>query len=169
MTDPILSAKLILSSPDETAALAEWLAPLLVAGDVVLLDGPIGAGKSHFCRALIQARLAAEDMHEDVPSPTFTLVQVYDLTDVSIWHADLYRLSSPQQAQELGLEEAFAEAITLIEWPDRLGEMVPKTALTLHITPLVDSDAREVEFSASTPHWRHILSELSDNWPGKHG
>ncbi|MFZ1725956.1 MAG: tRNA (adenosine(37)-N6)-threonylcarbamoyltransferase complex ATPase subunit type 1 TsaE [Albidovulum sp.] len=168
MTDPIPFTSLILSSPDETAALAEHLAPLLVAGDVVLLDGPIGAGKSHFCRSLIQARLAAENMHEDVPSPTFTLVQVYDLADVSIWHADLYRLSSPQQAEELGLEEAFAEAITLIEWPDRLDKLMPKSALTLHISPVFDSDVREVEFFASAPRWQQFLSGLSANWSGKH-
>ena len=92
---------------------------LLRAGDCVLLEGPIGAGKTHFCRALIRARLGRE---EDVPSPTFTLVQTYD-ADVEIWHADLYRLSHPDEALELGLEDAFASAICLVEWPERLGEL----------------------------------------------
>ena len=164
MTETALTAKFALTSPDATAALAEWLAPRLVAGDVVLLDGPIGAGKSHFCRAIIQTRLASVGMAEDVPSPTFTLVQVYDLPEVSIWHADLYRLSSADQAVELGLEDAFEDAITLIEWPDRLGQFTPKKALTLHISYAGDPETRNFTFSASDPRWRATLTDMSEKW-----
>lgn len=118
-----------------TEALGRWLAGQLAAGDVLLLDGAIGAGKTHLARALIQHRLAAAGRHEDVPSPTFTLVQVYDTGTEEIWHADLYRLSSPAELVELGLEEAFDTALCLIEWPDRLGGLTPPQALTLRLRP----------------------------------
>lgn len=122
---PALS--LYLATPDDTARLGCWFARHLQAGDCVLLQGPIGAGKSHFARAFIQARLGRT---EDVPSPTFTLVQTYE-ADVDIWHADLYRLTHPDEVLELGLEAAFDTAICLIEWPDRLGRHQPSGALRM--------------------------------------
>lgn len=117
--------------PDEeaTSALGSRLAGLLQKGDTLLLEGPIGAGKSHLARALIRARLGRM---EDVPSPTFTLVQTYD-SDPDIWHADLYRLTHPDEVLELGLEDAFATAICLVEWPDRLGPHLPKDALRIRL------------------------------------
>ena len=114
-----------------TEALAARLAPRLRVGDTLLLSGEIGAGKSAFCRALIRARLGRS---EDVPSPTFTLVQVYEAPDGDIWHCDLYRLSHLDEALELGLDTAFEEAICLIEWPDRLGPAAPPDALRLAFT-----------------------------------
>ncbi|EBA14114.1 tRNA (adenosine(37)-N6)-threonylcarbamoyltransferase complex ATPase subunit type 1 TsaE [Roseobacter sp. CCS2] len=117
-----------LADEKATAALATQIAPRLKAGDTLLLEGEIGAGKSAFARALIRARLGRM---EDVPSPTFTLVQTYEDDHGDIWHCDLYRLTHPDEALELGLDEAFETAICLIEWPDRLGEVAPKTALTL--------------------------------------
>lgn len=127
----ITTLRLILPTPKDTARLGEWLAPRLTAGDVVLLTGQIGAGKTHFARALIRARL---QHMEDIPSPTFTLVQTYGCGDVDIWHADLYRLSHPDEVTELGLEAAFETAICLIEWPEKLGDLAPKTALTIGFT-----------------------------------
>lgn len=112
-----------------TAALATRLAPALAPGDTLLLQGAIGAGKSFFARALIRARLGAPD--EDVPSPTFTLVQTYDHPTGDIWHCDLYRLTDPAELFELGLDEAFEAAICLIEWPDRLADDAPADALWL--------------------------------------
>lgn len=123
--DPSLT--LHLADADATARLGQWFAARLRAGDCLLLEGSIGAGKSHFARALIQARLGRAD---DVPSPTFTLVQTYQ-ADVEIWHADLYRLTHPDEVLELGLEAAFDSAICLIEWPDRLGSYTPAEALRL--------------------------------------
>ena len=85
-----------------TAALARMLAATLRPGQTILLDGPVGAGKTHFARAFIRARQG--DAAEDVPSPTFTLVQTYDdPMGTEIWHADLYRLSDPSELAELGL------------------------------------------------------------------
>ena len=118
------------SLPDEDATntLGGKIAALLRQGDTLLLEGEIGAGKSAFARALIRARLGRM---EDVPSPTFTLVQTYEDAAGDIWHCDLYRLTHPEEALELGLEDAFETAICLIEWPDRLGDVAPQTALTL--------------------------------------
>lgn len=116
--------------PDEltNTALATRMAPLLQIGDCILLEGEIGAGKTAFARALIRARLGRQ---EDVPSPTFTLVQTYDDPAGDIWHCDLYRLTHPDEALELGLVEAFDTAICLIEWPDRLGSNQPGNAARL--------------------------------------
>ncbi len=113
---------------DATRRLAADFADLVRPGDVLLLEGEIGAGKSTFARALIQSRLGRA---EDVPSPTFTIVQTYPDAAGDIWHCDLYRLTSPEEAWELGLDDAFEEAICLIEWPDRLGQERPAKALTL--------------------------------------
>ncbi len=158
---PPNSAQVRLSSPEATERLAQRIAEQLVPGDVILIEGPIGAGKSHFCRAVIRYLLAREGRTEDIPSPTFTLVQTYDLRDMEVWHADLYRLTGPGQALELGLEEAFGTAVVLIEWPDRLGEGVPKTALGLHLA-LIDEDAesRLATLTATAPRWRSLLSSL---------
>ena len=128
--DTIDYASIFLASEEDTARLGAWLALHLQPGDCVLLEGPIGAGKSHLARAFIRARLGRM---EDVPSPTFTLVQTYQ-ADVELWHADLYRLTHPDEVLELGLDMAFDTAICLIEWPDRLGALVPKDAIHLALS-----------------------------------
>ena len=125
---PTFTRRTELPDPGATERFAARLAPQLSAGDVLLLSGPIGAGKTTFARALIRARLGHA---EEVPSPTFTLVQTYQTDGPEIWHADLYRLGDPQEVFELGLEEAFATAICLVEWPDRLGPDAPDDALRL--------------------------------------
>lgn len=114
------------------------------------MQGDIGAGKTHFARSLIQSLLRVP---EDVPSPTFTLVQIYDGPKCEIWHSDLYRLSGPDEAVELGLEDAFETAISLVEWPDRLAELAPQNALLLSFTT-VDENSRRIEFSWSDPKWQ---------------
>jgi tRNA threonylcarbamoyladenosine biosynthesis protein TsaE len=141
---PTLS--LFLADEAATSALGACLAGLLRPGDTVLLSGPIGAGKSTLARALIRARLGRA---EDVPSPTFTLVQVYEADGVEIWHADLYRLTHPDEVAELGLEDAFRTAICLVEWPDRLGSARPSGALA--ITLEADHEGRRATFSAGRP------------------
>ncbi len=116
--------------PDEgaTAALAGRLAAQARQGDVYALFGDLGAGKTSFARAFINALPGGP---EDVPSPTFTLVQTYRRGDLEIWHVDLYRLGGAEESLELGLEEGFAQAAMLIEWPERLGALLPETRLDL--------------------------------------
>ncbi len=127
----------LLADADATAALAQRLAPLLRGGDMLLLTGDLGSGKTSFARALIRALPgpAGEDCSdEEVPSPTFTLVQIYERRGAPIWHFDLYRLSAADEVYELGWEDALEEAVVLIEWPERLGGLAPQNALTLYFT-----------------------------------
>ncbi|MDT8326253.1 MAG: tRNA (adenosine(37)-N6)-threonylcarbamoyltransferase complex ATPase subunit type 1 TsaE [Roseovarius sp.] len=147
---PDHSLTLALSSPDATCALAQKMAPLLHAGDVLLLSGGVGAGKTHFARCLIQALLVEP---EDVPSPTYTLVQTYPGTSGDIWHADLYRVGDPSELIELGLTEAFCDAICLVEWPDRLADLAPDTALSLGFESGAQEDERLLHLTWSDANW----------------
>ncbi|WP_289042899.1 tRNA (adenosine(37)-N6)-threonylcarbamoyltransferase complex ATPase subunit type 1 TsaE [uncultured Aliiroseovarius sp.] len=131
------------SSPDQTSRFAVNLSARLTKGDVLLLEGGIGAGKTHFARSLIQHRMAQHGAVEDVPSPTFTLVQTYNAGLVELWHADLYRLTHPDEVEELGLIQAFEDSVCLVEWPDRLGVLRPETALTLSFATSADTDAED--------------------------
>ena len=155
MTQPH-SVSAFLTSEEDTADLGRWLATRLVAGDCVLLEGPIGAGKSHLARALIRARLGRM---EDIPSPTFTLVQSYQ-ADVEIWHADLYRLSHPDEVAELGLEDAFSQAICLVEWPDRLGHLTPANAIRITLSP--SGEGRSITLNA--PSHPDLLCAFAESW-----
>lgn len=145
----------------ESAALARALAPGLAPGDTLLLDGPLGAGKTHFARALIQARLANAGRLEEVPSPTFTLVQVYDDGQAEIWHTDLYRLAGPDDALELGLQDAFDTAICLVEWPDRLEDLAPAGALRLRFEPVRGGRARDLWASWDARRWGEVMDGLA--------
>ncbi|MBL3594788.1 tRNA (adenosine(37)-N6)-threonylcarbamoyltransferase complex ATPase subunit type 1 TsaE [Rhodovulum sulfidophilum] len=152
---------LALASEAQTRALAERLAARLGAGDTLLLDGPIGAGKTAFARALIQAAQARAGRDpEDVPSPTFTLVQTYEAGPLEIWHADLYRLGHPQEVMELGLDEAFETALCLIEWPDRLGDLAPPGALRLTLAPGEAETLRHASFVSDRADWAGRLSPI---------
>lgn len=119
---------LFLENEAATIAFARRLAPLLEAGDCVLLDGDLGMGKSTLARAIIRARL--DDPALEVPSPTFTLVQVYD-GEPPLYHFDLYRLGDPGELIELGIDEALEDGISLIEWPERGAGFLPDDALVL--------------------------------------
>ncbi|WP_424135933.1 tRNA (adenosine(37)-N6)-threonylcarbamoyltransferase complex ATPase subunit type 1 TsaE [Roseomonas chloroacetimidivorans] len=136
-----MTAPITLSLPDEAAtqALAARAARLARPGDTILLDGPLGAGKSAFARAFLRA--ASSNPGLEVPSPTFTLVQSYDLPEGVAHHMDLYRLEGPDALPELGWEEA-REGIVLVEWPDRLGPYTPPDALRLTLAPAEAPDAR---------------------------
>lgn len=155
-----LDCALPLNGPDATAALAASIAPLCRNGDVIALWGGIGAGKSHFARALIATRLAAVGRAEDIPSPTFTLVQSYHAGGIEIWHSDLYRLTHPDEVLELGLEDAFDHALSLIEWPDRLGADLPAHALNLRLDPGPGPDDRIVRLHASGGGWAERLTPI---------
>ena len=99
-------------------------------GDTVAVIGGLGAGKTTLARGLVQSVLP----HETVPSPTYTLVQTYDVPGFTLWHCDLYRLEHPDEAYELGLMDAMGEDVCLLEWPDRLGALLPDDALKIEIT-----------------------------------
>jgi len=111
----------------DTERLAEMLAPHLRRGDVIALRGDLGAGKTSFARALMN-KLGIEG---DIPSPTFTLVQMYDLSKFSIYHFDLYRLKSEDELEELGWDEACSEGIVIVEWPEHAFGRMPKDFLLL--------------------------------------
>lgn len=113
----------------ETQTLAARMAELSKKGDVFLLFGTLGAGKSVFARAFVQALCDAKE----VPSPTFTLVQTYNTPNFEIYHFDLYRLKDPEEIWELNMEEALFGAVCLIEWPEKMGPYVPKNAVKIFI------------------------------------
>lgn len=146
-------ASFVSPSPEATSAFARDLAPALGPGDTICLEGGLGAGKTHFARALIAA-LTGET---DIPSPTFTLVQTYDGPACEIWHADLYRLGGPGEVAELGLEDAFATSICLVEWPDRLA-ITPPTALRMNLAPGPNDEARLIEMHGPAADWSDRLT-----------
>ncbi len=150
-------AEIPLPTPEHTRALAQRVGQALRPGDVVLLSGQIGAGKTHFARSLIQS---LQDMPEDVPSPTFTLVQVYDTRSGELWHADLYRLTGPDECVELGLTEAFENAICLVEWPDRLEDLTPENALSLSFADDTSEDARTLSLAWTDARWDELLEGI---------
>ncbi len=135
-----------------TERLAAALAAVARAGDVIALSGPIGAGKTAFARAFIRA--ATGDPALTVASPTFTLVQVYDQAEPPIWHVDAYRLETEAEAEELGLDDAFASAISLIEWPERIAALLPRDCLWLGFAAVDEAGADAAPDSARQLTWR---------------
>ena len=122
-----------------TEALAARLASIAHAGDCILLEGPLGAGKTALARAFLRA--AADDAAMEVPSPSFTLVQIYDTKIGPVFHYDLWRLDGSGSLTELDWEDAL-DGVVLVEWPDRLGSLRPEGALTITLR-LGDGEARE--------------------------
>ncbi len=149
-----MPSSLALPLPDlaATERLAGRVADLARAGDAILLAGPLGAGKSAFVRAFL--RHAAADPALEVPSPTFTLVQTYELPALRAHHFDLWQLDGPAALTELGWEEALRDLV-LVEWPDRLGALRPADALEVTLVPVSD-DARV----ASIAGWPDRLGAL---------
>lgn len=135
-----------LALPDlaATEAAAARLAPRLRPGDVLFLEGGLGAGKTAFARGVLRAL----GVVEEAPSPTFNLVLTYDAPAGTLWHFDLYRLNAPEEAYELGVEDALAEGIVLIEWPDRLGSLAPAERLEIELAPGRRKGARRLRWRA---------------------
>jgi tRNA threonylcarbamoyladenosine biosynthesis protein TsaE len=145
--------------PDETATaeLAVRISALAEPGDVIALRGDLGTGKTSFARAFIRARSNSDT---EVPSPTFTLAQVYELEPAVIWHFDLYRLASPEEAWELGIEDAFSEGISLIEWAERLGPLLPERRLEVLFAFGDRPNARQAVLDPGTA-WQARLAAIT--------
>ncbi len=140
MSEIILSS----SSEKETIEIAKKLAQIAHKGDCFALFGTLGMGKSVLARAFVQNLCGMEE----VPSPTFTLVQLYDAPDFTIYHFDLYRLKSAEEIFELGMEEALYEGVSLIEWPEKMGGYLPKNSFMVKISG--EQDKRKIEISSTS-------------------
>ena len=144
--------------PDEAATrtLAARVAEVAEPGDVIALRGELGAGKTVFARAFIHASGAGDE----VPSPSFTLVNLYHVPRATIWHFDLYRLESAEETWELGIEDAFADGISLIEWPERLGRLLPARRLEIAFLFTERPEARRALLSGGS-EWRVRLARIA--------
>jgi len=148
------SREIALPDAAATHALGQRLGAQLGAGDVVCLNGNLGAGKTTLARGAIAAWTG---QNEDAPSPTYTLVQTYEGARGELWHVDLYRLKRPEDAWELGLEDAFSTAACLIEWPERLEGHLPRNRLDIELTP--QGDGRTAALTAHGA-WREKLGSV---------
>ncbi len=148
-----------------TARLAHSLAALARKGDVFALFGELGSGKTAFARAFINALPRPQEPAqaptgpEEVPSPTFTLLQTYQRAPAPVWHFDLYRLVRPDEVYELGFEDALGEGIVLIEWPERLGPLLPAERLELRFDFAECAEARRVTLTGAGA-WVRRLRDL---------
>ncbi|NQV44266.1 MAG: tRNA (adenosine(37)-N6)-threonylcarbamoyltransferase complex ATPase subunit type 1 TsaE [Rhodospirillales bacterium] len=149
--------RLIVQGEAGTARLAAVLSSLAGPGDIIALWGDLGVGKTAFARAFINE---LTDHTEEVPSPTFTLAQLYDTPSGMIYHFDMYRLEKPDDALELGVEDAFADGICLIEWPGHLGSWLPGNRLDLIMENGDGEETRAIEIVGGTPKWNERLAAL---------
>ena len=134
--------RILLADDEATAALGARLASGLQPGDIVLLEGGLGAGKTALARAMI--RTLTGDPALDVPSPTFALVQPYDADGVPVLHADLYRITNAREVDELGLFDR-TDAIIFVEWPERMPELADLATVRIRLSIPADGDGRIAE------------------------
>jgi tRNA threonylcarbamoyladenosine biosynthesis protein TsaE len=153
MPNIFFNQSLALPSLEHTKNFAQNLAHFLKNGDIVTLEGPLGAGKTAFARFLIQA---LTEKPVEVTSPTFNLVQVYDTPVYPIWHFDLYRLKNEEELFETGFEEALIHGLLLIEWPCRAGGLLPQDHLNL-------------KFFIEQDHTHHVTVAPSGKWQDRDG
>ena len=146
---------------DEAALvrIASLLALKVRPGDVLALHGDLGAGKTTFARALIRSLL--DDADAEVPSPTFSLCQTYHAPRMAIAHFDLYRLSAAEEAEEIGLDETLARGLTLIEWPERLGGLLPDTRIDIHLEETGTAETRHLSIAA---HQIYLVPDDNGVW-----
>lgn len=157
-------ADVVLADEAGTRSRAALLAGHVARGDVIALEGTLGMGKTAFARALINALPGPE---EEVPSPTFTLVQTYERGDLDICHFDLYRLETPMDAYELGIEDAFFDAVSLIEWPEKLGTLLPDGHLKVTLSDAGTAEERRMTITGNS-RWAERLGQIFKE-PSTHG
>lgn len=145
-----------LDSLDASEALGARLAEVARPGDVIALSGPLGAGKTSIARGL----LAALGLEGEAPSPSFAIVQPYEPPEVRmpVLHVDLYRIEDPEEAEELGLEDARADSLLIVEWPERLGERAWQDALWLSLE--VAPDGARFLTARVPAAWRDRWSQI---------
>lgn len=153
------AAEVALADRAATRRLGARLAKVVRTGDVIALAGALGTGKTTLARDLIETLAGGAC---EVPSPTFTLVQTYELETVTVWHFDLYRIERPEEVIELGLDDALAEGVTLIEWPDRMGPLLPDERLDVMLVQGAAPDARIAQLEAHGV-WRGRLAGIADD------
>ena len=151
---------------EQTVCIAETCARLMRSGDTVLLFGDIGSGKTFFSRAMIQKMMEMQGVVvEDIHSPTFTIVQIYDTLVPSVWHLDLYRISNPDEMIDLDLENALEKYVCLIEWPQNMGLHVPERNISITFEEIVGSgEVRNIDFEFYGTGWEHIIRGFIE-WP----
>lgn len=146
----------ICNTEEDTVRLGQKISSIAKKGDVFALYGTLGMGKSVFSRAFVKSLTSANE----VPSPTFTLVQVYEAKDFDIYHFDLYRLKTPEEIFEIGMEEALYEGVCLIEWPEKMQGYLPKNIFRLEITPY--EQGRKIKIETTDADKKLRLQELND-------
>ena len=145
-------------SREETRGVALALAPLLQAGDAMMLKGPLASGKTAFVQELV----AALGSKAEVTSPTFTIAQFYPIPSATFLHIDAYRLSSVAEFRDLGLEDFMAESITAVEWGDIVEQDFPN-ALSIDFEFVANEDnSRQLTFSATSEKWQTVLESLKN-------
>ena len=143
------------NNEEKTEKLASSVASLCKQGDVFALYGTLGMGKSSFARAFVQFLCGKVE----VPSPTFTLVQMYDTSDFCIYHYDLYRIKSAEEIFELGIEDAMYEGVCLIEWPEIMQGYLPRKTIKIEITPYLDGRKIKIIFQDHETYQRFLNIE----------
>lgn len=152
----IKQKEFILPTKKDTISLSQRIAHIAKKGDVFALHGTLGMGKSVFARAFVQELCGVQD----VPSPTFTLLQTYEAEDFDIYHFDLYRLKDPDEVFELGIEDAIYNGISLIEWPEKMGGYLPKDVFKVNIVPY--SNGRKIIIQTLSDDKFFRLSSIGD-------
>lgn len=168
--DPNGPYRVVLANPTETQTFALRLALHTLLGDVFALSGELGTGKTTFARGFINGLFVSHGLPaEEVLSPTFNLVQEYTLPNYTIYHIDLYRIEHPAELNELGLEDAFTEGVTLVEWPERLGNLLPSDHLHIEFRHGKKSDVADERYAYVSGYgaWQtRIKREWLNGWAG---